>query len=110
MIESMYNFRAQSGVAPVMAATMNDRYSIRSAQLADFDAVGALLLASYSKLLSSHYDRSVLDVALPFMTRANETLLASGSYYVAQNGTGALVGCGGWSIAPPGGGEIVSCE
>ena len=108
--ESMHPFRARSGAATVVVATMNIGYFIRIARPADFEAVGAVLLASYSRLLAAHYDRVVLDVALPFMTSANAILLASGSYYVAESGTGALVGCGGWSMAPPGGGEIAPGE
>lgn len=87
-----------------------DIHSIRVAVPADFEAVGSLLLASYSNLLSQNYDRDLLDRALPLMTRANTILLASGTYYVAQSGSGGLVGCGGWSMAPPGSGEIVPGE
>jgi hypothetical protein len=59
-------------------------YSIRIARFADSDAVGALLVASYSSLLAARYDGDVLDRALPHLTRANPILLASGTYYVAE--------------------------
>jgi N-acetylglutamate synthase-like GNAT family acetyltransferase len=91
-------------------APMTDPHSVRVACPADSEAVGALLLASFSSLLSGHYDREMLDMALPLLTRANTTLLASGSYYVAESEAGALVGCGGWSTAPPGSGDIVQGE
>jgi N-acetylglutamate synthase-like GNAT family acetyltransferase len=89
---------------------VSDAYFIRTASPEDFEAVGALLLASYSSLLAGHYDGGVLEAALPFLSRANTMLLASGAYYVAQTDAGALVGCGGWSLAPPGDGEIVAGE
>ncbi len=89
---------------------MNDPQSIRVARPTDFEAVSALLLASYSTLLAGHYDRDMLDMALPFMTRANTTLLGSGTYYVAESKTGALLGCGGWSMARPGSGETIEGE
>src|SRR3954471_12267580 len=54
-------------------------HSIRIARPADSDAVSALLLASYSILLAAHYDSGALSQALPLMTRANPTLLASGT-------------------------------
>jgi GNAT superfamily N-acetyltransferase len=85
-------------------------HSIRVARPADSDAVGALLLASYSILLAAHYDSGALCRALPFMTRANPTLLACGTYYIAERESGSLVGCGGWTIARPGSGEIIEGE
>lgn len=83
---------------------------IRAARIADFDAVGALLVASYSSLLASCYDHDLLRRALPHITRANPTLLASGTYYVAEMEPGQLVGCGGWTIANPESGEIIDGE
>lgn len=79
---------------------------LRVATPADSKAVSALLAASYSALLRASYDRNLLDRALPFLIRANEKLLASGTYYVVQDRSGNLVGCGGWTIAHPGSGEV----
>jgi len=89
---------------------MIDIPSIRIARHSDADAVGGVLLASYSNLLAGHYDRDLLDIALPFMTRANPTLLCSGTYYVAESSAGRLVGCGGWSRERPGSGDTVEGE
>jgi N-acetylglutamate synthase-like GNAT family acetyltransferase len=83
---------------------------IRVAGAADSDAVSALLTASYSSLLADRYDSDALDRALPLMTRANPKLLASGTYYVAEGQPGHLVGCGGWTTARPGDGEIIEGE
>lgn len=88
---------------------MIDESHIRIASVADLDATGALLVASYSSLLASHYDHDLLRRALPLITRANPTLLASGTYYVAEI-AGELVGCGGWTIANPENGEIIDGE
>jgi GNAT superfamily N-acetyltransferase len=85
-------------------------YSIRVAKPADSDAVTALLAASYSRLLAASYDSELLGQILPNMTRANPTLLASGTYYVAESEPGNLVGCGGWTPAPPGSGKIIEGE
>ena len=82
-------------------------HSIRIAGPADSDAVSALLAASYSRLLAARYDRDLLGRALPFMTSANPILLASGTYYVAEREPGHLVGCGGWTTARPGSGEVI---
>ena len=85
-------------------------YSIRIADISDSDAVSALLAASYSILFPAHYSSETLRSALPHMTKANPKLLASGTYYVAEAKPGNLVGCGGWTAARPGSGEIVEGE
>ena len=84
--------------------------SIRIAEPADTDAVDALLLASYSSLLAVDYDSNTLNRALPHLTAANASLLASGTYYVVMEKSGRLVGCGGWSAAEPGSGRIIEGE
>jgi N-acetylglutamate synthase-like GNAT family acetyltransferase len=52
--------------------------------------------------MRSAYDDDVLAPALELMTKANPSLLASGTYYVAELATGSLVGCGGWTPERPG--------
>ena len=58
-------------------------YGIRVARPVGTDAV-ALLVASYSSLLIDRYDSDTLPGALPLLTKANPTLLASSTYYVAE--------------------------
>ena len=81
-------------------------YPIRTACPDDHDAVQALLEASYPALFRGWYDGDVLAAALPLMTKANRKLLASGRFFIAANGDGIIVGCGGWSLDRPGSGEI----
>ena len=81
-------------------------FSIRIARPTDSDAVSTLLAASYSALLAARYDSDVLMRALPHMTQANPTLLASGTYYVAERAPTDLIGCGGWTRERPGSGEV----
>jgi N-acetylglutamate synthase-like GNAT family acetyltransferase len=85
-------------------------HSIRVAQPADFSAISALLAASYSSLLAPHYDSNIMVRALPILTKANPTLLASGTYYVAEDELGNVVGCGGWTTARPGSKEVIEGE
>jgi GNAT superfamily N-acetyltransferase len=82
----------------------DDGYSLRAATPGDGEAVSALLEASYPQLLAPDYDPRLLVAALPLMTKANPRLLASGTYYVAESGSDAVVGCGGWTVEAPGGG------
>ncbi|WP_349369761.1 GNAT family N-acetyltransferase [Salinarimonas sp.] len=78
---------------------------IRPATPADADAVSAVLAASYGTLFQGWYAPAVLEAALPLMIRANPALLACGTYRVAQDETGRIVACGGWTAEAPGGAE-----
>lgn len=57
---------------------------IRTANPADSEAVTALLAASYSTLLSAAYESDLLGRGLSHFAKANRTLLACGTYYVAE--------------------------
>jgi N-acetylglutamate synthase-like GNAT family acetyltransferase len=77
-------------------------YATRVARLDDGLAVDALLQASYPNLMASAYEQALLVPALKLMTKANPSLLASGTYYVAESRAGLVVGCGGWTLERPG--------
>jgi len=83
-----------------------DEFRIRVSTPEDEAAVSGLLRASYPILMRPYYEQSALCATLPLMTRANPQLLASGTFYVAETMTGKIVGCGGWTREPPGGGDI----
>ncbi len=85
---------------------MNKEFTIRLATLEDEDKVSALLKASYSVLMGPAYDKAMFSLALPVMARANPRLLKTTSYYVAEAADGLLAGCGGWTHARPGTGEV----
>ena len=59
---------------------------LRVATPADLAAVDALLARSYPRLLAADYPPSVLVTALPLISRARPELLASGTYYVVEDG------------------------
>ena len=79
---------------------------LRLAKPADAAAVSSLLEASYRTLFAPDYAPDVLARALPLMTRANEKLLASGTFFVVEGPGSQIVGCGGWSKELPGTGAI----
>jgi GNAT superfamily N-acetyltransferase len=83
---------------------------VRVSNAADSDAVSALLAVSYSTLFAGHYASSTLTRVLPIIGKANPTLLASGTYYVAECEPKNLVGCGGWTTARPGSNEVIEGE
>lgn len=82
-------------------------FTIRVAAPEDEPLVSALLRASYPVLMRPSYGKAVLTAALPMITQANQVLLSSGNYYLAEAGPGRTVGCGGWTRERPGSGEIV---
>ncbi len=81
-------------------------FFVRVASIKDETSVNDVLMASYARLMQSHYDGTTLAAALPLMTQANSALLTSGKYYVAETPNGQVMGCGGWSLERPGSGEV----
>ena len=73
---------------------------IRTARPDDLAALDALLAASYPRQLREDYPPSVMVTALPLISRAQPRLLASGTYYVAEEND-RILGAGGWSLAIP---------
>ena len=75
--------------------------TVRIATPDDHDAVGRILVDSYSKLMPAGYEPAQLARVLPVIVRPHPGLLASGSYYLAEV-DGVPAGCGGWSRQRPG--------
>jgi GNAT superfamily N-acetyltransferase len=75
---------------------------VRVAGPEDAEAIGAVLRASYPRLMAPAYPADVVARALPFMVRASPALLRSGTYYLAATPDGTVVGCGGWTFERPG--------
>jgi GNAT superfamily N-acetyltransferase len=82
---------------------MSDVLTLRPARPDDLAAVDALLARSYPRLLAPDYPPSVLVTALPLISRARPELLASGTYWVALDAAGAILGAGGWTAGAPDG-------
>lgn len=80
---------------------------LRVATPEDQAKVSELLRLSYAALMADAYPRDLLEAALPAITKANPTLLASGRYAVIEEETGRLVACGGWSVERPGSREVI---
>jgi GNAT superfamily N-acetyltransferase len=85
---------------------MDPSLTLRAATPADLAAVDALLARSYPRLLAPDYPPSVLVTALPLISRARPELLASGTYYVVEDGAGDILGAGGWSRGAAAGGAV----
>ncbi len=76
-------------------------FQVRTSTETDSAAVTALLQKSYAALLQDAYHADVLENALPLITKARPELLISGSYYVAEDDSGRIIGAGGWTKQSP---------
>ncbi|WP_119273971.1 GNAT family N-acetyltransferase [Taklimakanibacter deserti] len=80
---------------------------VRTASLDDAAEIGRLLKRAFPTLMASAYGPESLAAALPVVTKVNTDLLKSGTYYVAEEeGSGCMLGCGGWTLERPGTTEI----
>ena len=80
---------------------MTELLILRPSTSADLAEVDALLARSYPRLLAGDYPPLVMVLALPLIARARPELLASGTYWLAQEADGRIVGAGGWTRAAP---------
>ena len=85
---------------------MQNNFEIRIARPEDEAPLSDLLKASYSVLMTAHYDQAILGAVLPVMARANPALLSAGTFYVAETTDGSVAGCGGWSRERPGTSDV----
>jgi GNAT superfamily N-acetyltransferase len=75
--------------------------TLRPTTSADLASVDALLTRSYPALLAADYAPSVRVLAIPLISRARPELLSSGTYWLAEDGDGRVLGAGGWTPGPP---------
>lgn len=71
-------------------------YTIRKARLDDRDAIQELVAASARGLSQTDYSNDQIEAAISDVFGADTSLIADGTYFVAEH-DGELVGCGGWS-------------
>jgi GNAT superfamily N-acetyltransferase len=69
--------------------------------MADLAAVDALLSRSYPRLLAKDYPPSMMVMAVPRLMRAQPRLLATGTYFLAEDQEGRVLAAGGWTRAAP---------
>jgi GNAT superfamily N-acetyltransferase len=81
------------------------KFMIRRSTSADEAAVSELLELSYSQFLQNHYEPTIFAKVLPIISRANPSLLTSGTYYLAEARDGSIIGAGGWTKQAPGSGD-----
>ncbi len=79
-------------------------FVVRTAKAMDATAIGALLRTCYTEGLKADYHPNVLAAALPIISQPKDSLIRSGTYFVADSGEDHLVASGGWSWHGPVGG------
>lgn len=84
---------------------MTGKFSIRSARADDIPALDDVLYRAFDTCLRADYPAKVLDRAVPMMGRARPELVETGTYFVATDGAGRILGAGGWTATPPHGGH-----
>ena len=84
---------------------MTAQIRVRPAAPQDIPALDAILFRAFDTLLRPDYPAEVLEHAVPLMGRARVDLVVSGRYFVATDPKGRILGAGGWSSAPPHGGD-----
>ncbi len=95
---------------PIIFAMTMLTTTLRRASIADLSAVDRLLGRSYPRLLAADYPPSALVLAVPRFARAQPELLASGRYFVAEDGRGRVLAAGGWSWRSPAGGSAAEAS
>lgn len=76
-------------------------FQIRQSIRADMQGIDTLLARAFPRLLKDAYPASVMVTAVPLMTRAQPALVTSGTYYVAEDEGGQIIGAGGWASQNP---------
>ena len=71
-------------------------YKIRKAHLDDRDAIQELIAASARGLSQADYSKPQIESAITDVFGVDTSLIADGTYFVAEH-DGELVGCCGWS-------------
>ena len=83
-----------------------EHLTVRTATAADIEGVDILLARSYPAILKADYRPSVLVTAIPLISKVQPRLVTCGTYYVAVDPEGTIVGAGGWTRSgPPGAGS-----
>ena len=75
---------------------MSSAFTVRKATHADREAIQALIASSARLLSREYYDDDQIEAAVEGVFGVDTTLIADGTYFVAEL-DGTLVGCGGWS-------------
>ena len=70
---------------------------VRAARRADIPALGRLIRRSARALGQGFYSDAESEAAIAHVFGVDSDLVADGSYFIAEDEDGALLGCGGWS-------------
>lgn len=72
-------------------------YNLRAARLDDQEALERLITRSAREIGVTHYTAQQIEGALRGAFGVDTQLINDGTYFVAEDSNGAVIGCGGWS-------------
>lgn len=72
-------------------------FNIRPATRDDVDAIEAVMRRSLATLGRPAYDEEQVASAIRHTAHLDVTMIDDGTYFVAVDGAGTIIGCGGWS-------------
>ena len=72
-------------------------FSLRNATREDEAAIGPLIAASVHGLARGFYDAREIELSIRSVFGVDRDLIDDGTYFVAVDDSGSIVGCGGWS-------------
>lgn len=81
-----------------VGGAMDNSLTLRLSRPGDVAAVDLLLGRSYPRLLKADYPPSIMVGLVPLIARARPELLASGRFFVVEDGAGRVLGAGGYSL------------
>ena len=70
--------------------------ALRPAEVADADAIDALMKASTAAIFPRFYTQAETDASVHYIASVDPTLIEDGTYFVVE-ADGQIVACGGWS-------------
>ena len=73
---------------------------LRQARPEDAAALDRVLARAFGTLSPAEYPPDLMARAMPLVGRSRPELLASGTYFVVEDGNGLLLGAGGWTPDP----------
>ena len=73
------------------------QFTIRKAELSDRLAIESLIAASVAGLSQGDYTQRQIELSIRSVFGVDTELITDGTYLVAENVDGRIIGCGGWS-------------
>lgn len=75
-----------------------NNYIIRTATITDIDEIERVMKQSMQLLGAGYYNERQIKSACQYVCVPDRQIIEDGTYYVVEDESGAMIGCGGWSF------------